>query len=49
MAVRKRGKNWVVDYRVDGKRFVRVVGPKKHDAIAVEGKIRAQVREGKFF
>lgn len=49
MAVRKRGKNWIIDYRANGKRYTRAVGPSKRDAIAAEGKIRAQIREGRFF
>ena len=49
MAVRKRGKTWVIDYRVNGKKFVRAVGPWKRDAVVAEGKIKAQIREGRFF
>jgi integrase len=49
MAVRKRGKTWVIDYRVNGKRVVKAVGPQKRDAVAAEGKIKAQLREGRFF
>jgi hypothetical protein len=49
MAVRKRGKSWIIDYRVNGKRYTRAVGPNKRDAIAAEGKIKAQIREGRFF
>lgn len=49
MAVRKRGKIWVIDYRVNGKKIVRAVGPCKRDAVAAEGKIKAQIREGRFF
>jgi integrase len=49
MAVRKRGKTWVIDYRVNGKKIVRAVGPYKRDAVAAEGKIKAQIREGRFF
>jgi len=49
MAVRKRGKNWVIDYRVGGKKIIKVVGPYKRDAVAAEGKIKAQIREGRFF
>ena len=48
MAVRKRGKTWVVDYRVNGKRYVRAIDPNKRDAIIAEGKIRAQIHEGRF-
>jgi integrase len=49
MAVRKRGNICRIDYRVNGKRYIRVVGPSKREAIAAEGKIKAQIREGRFF
>lgn len=49
MAVRKRGNTWIIDYRVNGKKIVRAVGPCKRDAVAAEGKIKAQIREGRFF
>lgn len=49
MAVRKRGNTWVIDYRANGKRYTRAVGPNKRDAIGAEGKIKAQIREGRFF
>jgi integrase len=49
MAVRKRGNSWIIDYRANGKRYMRVMGPSKRDAIAAEGKIKAQIREGRFF
>jgi len=48
MAVRKRGKTWVVDYRVHGKRYIRAVGPSKREALAVEGKIKGKIYEGRF-
>jgi integrase len=49
MAVRKRGKNYYVDYSYGGKRHWITVGPRKKDALDLEAKIRAEIRSGMFF
>lgn len=43
------GETWYVDYRdPNGKRIVKAIGPKK-DAEAYLGKVKAAIREGRFF
>ena len=54
MSLRKRiNKNgtitWVVRIKHQGKEIVRSVGPSKREARLVEGKLKAEIREGKFF
>lgn len=42
--------NWRVDYRdPTGKKIIKVVGPSKREAEAYLGKIKASIREGRFF
>jgi len=48
MAVRRRGKTWVIDYYVNGKKYIRAIGRNKREAIAAESKIRTLVREGRY-
>ena len=47
MAVRKRGRTWIIDYYVGGKKCIRAIGPNKREAIAAESKVRALVGEGR--
>ncbi len=49
MAIRKRGENYFVDYYVNGERKREMIGPSKRDAKDFEGKIKAEIREGKYF
>ncbi len=43
------GDTWYVDFRTpNGKRIIKAVGPKK-DAEAYLGKVKAALREGRFF
>lgn len=57
MAVFKRknrdgeeGETWYVDYRdPTGKRIIKAVGPSSREAEAYLGKIKASIREGRFF
>lgn len=44
------GETWYVDYRdPNGKRVIKAVGPAKKDAEAYLGKVKAAIREGRFF
>jgi integrase len=54
MALRKRlNKNgtitWVVRLKHAGREIVQSIGPSKREAQLVEGKLKAEIREGKFF
>lgn len=49
MAVWKRGDTWYIDYYFLGKRCKEAVGPSKKVAEAALGKIKAEIREGRFF
>lgn len=49
MAVRRRGKTWYIDYYFQGKRHKEAVGPSKKEAEAALGKIKGEIRTGKFF
>jgi integrase len=49
MAISKRGDIWYIDYYAGGKRHKEAVGPKKKDAEAALGKIKNDIREGKWF
>ena len=49
MSVRKRGKNYAIDYYYKRKRHREMVGPSRKEAEAVLGKQLAEIREGKFF
>ena len=49
MSIRKRGKNYEIDYYCKGKRYREMIGPSKKEAEAVLGKRLAEIREGKFF
>lgn len=46
---RKKVDIWYIDYFFQGKRFQRAVGPSKKEAEAALGKIKGEIREGKFF
>ena len=48
MAVRPFGKGWQCDFYAYGER-VRRVFPNKKDASAYEGKIKASIRENRYF
>jgi len=44
------GEIWYVDYRdPTGKRIIKAVGPSKREAEAYLGKVKASIREGRFF
>lgn len=44
------GETWYVDYRDPaGKRIIKAVGPSKREAEAYLGKVKASIREGRFF
>lgn len=49
MAVWKRGDTWYIDYYFRGKRYKEAVGPSKKEAEAALGKIKGEIREGRFF
>lgn len=49
VSIRKRGKNYEIDYYCKGKRYRQVVGPSRKEAEAAVGKRLAEIREGKFF
>lgn len=49
MGVKKRGKNFVIDYYHKRKRYRETVGPSRKEAEAALGKRLAEIREGKFF
>ena len=49
MALRKIGKNWQIDYYFQGKRIREIIGPSKREAETRLGKIKAEIREGRFF
>ena len=49
MSIRKRGKNYQIDYYCKGKRYRELIGPSKKEAEAVLGKRLNEIREGKFF
>ena len=49
MAIYKRGDNYFIDYYAGGMRHKEAVGPKKKDAEAAIGKIKNDIREGKWF
>ncbi len=46
---RKKVDIWYIDYFFKGKRHQRAVGPSKKEAEAALGKIKGEIREGKFF
>ncbi len=48
MAVKQFGEGWQVDFCAYGKR-IRKVFPIKRDATAYEGKMKAPIRENRFF
>ena len=46
----EEGETWYVDYRdPTGKRIIKAIGPKKREAEDYHGKIKASIREGRFF
>lgn len=46
----EEGDTWYVDYRdPTGKRIIKAVGPSKREAEAFLGKVKASIREGRFF
>ena len=49
MGVKKRGKNYMIDYYHKGKRYRETVGPSRKEAEAALGKRLVEIREGKFF
>ena len=49
MSIRKRRKNYQIDYYCKGKRYRELIGPSKKEAEAVLGKRLNEIREGKFF
>jgi len=49
MGVYKRGGTWYIDYYAGGTRHKEAVGPKKKDAEAAIGKIKNDIREGRWF
>ena len=46
--IRKRGKNWYIDYRANGKRYRECIGPSKKLAEEVLHKRLTEIAEGKF-
>ena len=48
MSVFKKGKNWYIDYYVNGRRKREKVGPSKRQAVTVLQKRKIQIAEGKF-
>jgi len=48
MGVFKKGKNWYIDYYVNGRRKREKVGPNKKQARTVLQKRKVQIAEGKF-
>ncbi len=48
MGVFKKGKNWYIDYYVNGRRKREKVGPSKRQALTVLQKRKIQIAEGKF-
>jgi hypothetical protein len=49
VSIRKRGKNYQIDYYCKGKRYREMIGPSRKEAEAVLGKRLNEIREGKFF
>jgi hypothetical protein len=49
MSVRELGKGWQCDFYDGRKVRVRIVFPTKRDATAYEGKIKASIRENRYF
>ena len=45
----KKADIWYIDYFFKGRRYQRAVGPSKKEAVAALGKIKGEIREGKFF
>lgn len=41
--------NWYISYQVNGKKYVEAVGSQKRDAEAALGKIKGNIKEGRFF
>jgi len=48
MGVFKKGKNWYIDYYVQGRRKREKIGPSKRQALTVLQKRKVQIAEGKF-
>jgi len=49
MGVRKKGKNFFIDYYAGPKRYREMVGPNRREAEAALGKKLGEIREGRFF
>jgi len=49
MGAYKKGKNWYIDFYVNGQRKREMVGPSKKEAELVLGKRKAEVRENRYF
>ena len=46
----EEGETWYIDYRdPTGKRIIKAVGPSKREALDYLGKVKASIREGRFF
>ena len=46
--IRKRGNNWYIDYRCNGKRYIRRIGHNKKVAIQARNKVLTEIAENKF-